>query len=44
MFGGDTFDTEEDAIEISNDTEYGLAVAVWRHDLVEHIVWLKKMK
>jgi len=38
------FDTEEDAVRIANDTQYGLAGAVWTRDVVKGLRVLKQMR
>jgi aldehyde dehydrogenase (NAD+) len=38
------FDTEEEAIELANDTEYGLASSVWTGDLARGLRVASKIK
>jgi len=39
-----TFETEEEALEIANDTEYGLASAVYTKDLVTGLRIARKLE
>jgi aldehyde dehydrogenase (NAD+) len=38
------FDTEQEAVEIANDTEYGLAAGVWTRDLERAVTLPKRLK
>jgi acyl-CoA reductase-like NAD-dependent aldehyde dehydrogenase len=38
------FDTEEEAINIANDTEYGLAAAVWTQDISRAHLIAKRLR
>ena len=38
------FDTEEDAIRIANDTDFGLAAALWTRDLFKALRTVRRLR
>ena len=38
------FDTEEEAINIANGTDYGLVASIWTHDGARQMRLAKKLK